>query len=92
MLSGITPTNPLNADQLLDRFATGTNRQRRTLVKTIESRLDDLIDLGTDLLKPFDANGDDWAAGWILQLVQRHHPALLDGLMTDRDRGWPVTE
>lgn len=92
MLSGITPKNPLNADQLLDRFATGTNRQRRTLVKTIESRLDDLIDLGPDLLKPFDPNGDDWAAGWILQLVQRHHPALLDRLMTDRDRGWLITE
>lgn len=92
MLSGTTPTNPLKADQLLERFATGTGRQRRTLVKTIETRLDDLIDLGPDLLKPFDPTGDDWAAGWILQLVQLHHPALLDRLMTDRDHGWLITE
>ena len=59
MLSGTTPTNPLKADQLLERFATGTGRQRRTLVKTIETRLDDLIDLGPDLLKPFDPTASD---------------------------------
>ena len=92
MLSGLTPTNPLKADQLLDRFATGTARQRRTLVRTIESRLDDLIDLGADLLTPFDPTGDDWAAGWILQLVHARDPVVMDRLIKDPEAGWLITE
>ena len=74
MLSGSSPTTTLSAEQLLDRFATGSARQRRNLIRSIESRVDELAALGPALFQPFDPGGDDWAIGWILQVLQRHAP------------------
>ena len=74
MLSGSSPTTTLSAEQLLDRFATGSSRQRRNLIRSIESRVDELAALGPALFQPFDPGGDDWAVGWILQVLQRHAP------------------
>ena len=74
MLSGSSPTTTLSAEQLLDRFATGSPRQRRNLIRSIESRVDELAALGPALFQPFDPGGDDWAVGWILQVLQRHSP------------------
>ena len=74
MLSGSSPTTTLSAEQLLDRFATGSARQRRNLIGSIESRVDELAALGPALFQPFDPGGDDWAVGWILQVLQRHAP------------------
>ena len=74
MLSGSSPTTTLSAEQLLDRFATGSARQRRNLIRSIESRVDELAALGPALFQPFDPGGDDWAVGWILQVLQRHAP------------------
>ena len=74
MLSGSSPTTTLSAEQLLDRFATGSARQRRNLIRSIESRVDELAALGPALFQPLDPGGDDWAVGWILQVLQRHAP------------------
>ena len=74
MLSGSTPATKVSVDQLLDRFAKGTPRQRRPLIKQIETRAEELAAVGPDLLSVFDPDGDDWAAGWILQVLQRHQP------------------
>ena len=70
MLSGSTPATKLSVYQLLDRFAKGTPRQRRPLIKQIETRAEELAAVGPDLLSGFDPAGDDWAAGWILQVLQ----------------------
>ena len=74
MLSGSSPSTTLSAEQLLDRFATGSPRQRRNLIRSIESRVDELAALGPALFQPFDPNADDWAVGWILQVLRRHAP------------------
>ena len=91
MLSGSTPTTSLKTDQLLERFASGNPRQRRSLLKTIDARLDELAGLGPKLLSSFDPEGDDWAAGWLLQLVQQRCPASMPGLISDPSGGWLVT-
>ncbi|MGB1415924.1 MAG: GUN4 domain-containing protein [Synechococcus sp.] len=72
MLSGSSPSTTLSPEQLLDRFATGSPRQRRNLIRSVESRIDELAALGPALLEPFDPKGDDWAVGWILQVLRRH--------------------
>ena len=54
MLSGSTPVTKLSVDQLLDRFAKGTPRQRRPLIKQIESRAEELAAVGPELLSGFD--------------------------------------
>ena len=92
MLSGSTPATKLSVDQLLDRFAKGTPRQRRPLIKQIETRADELAAMGPDLLSGFDPAGDDWAAGWILQVLQRHHPDAVTALIASSDRGWLTTD
>lgn len=88
MLSGSSPTTSLSAEQLLDRFAAGSARQRRSLISSIESRASDLAALGSSLLARFDPRGDDWAPGWILQVLQRHQPAALDALLPPSGVGW----
>ena len=92
MLSGSTPATELSVDQLLDRFAKGTSRQRRPLIKQIEARSDELAAVGPDLLSGFDPDGDDWAAGWILQVLQRHQPQALAGLIKSATTGWLTAE
>ncbi|WP_038557189.1 GUN4 domain-containing protein [Synechococcus sp. KORDI-52] len=92
MLSGSTPATKLSIDQLLDRFAKGTPRQRRPLIKQIESRAQELARVGPDLLSGFDPAGDDWAAGWILQVIQRHQPAAISGLGKSTAQGWLTAE
>ena len=92
MLSGSTPATKLSVDQLLDRFAKGTLRQRRPLIKQIEARAEELAAVGSELLSGFDSAGDDWAAGWILQVLQRHQPEALSSLIQSSNQGWLTAE
>ena len=92
MLSGSTPATKLSVDQLLDRFAKGTPRQRRPLIKQVEARSKDLAAVGSDLLSGFDPAGDDWAAGWILQVLQCHQPESIAALIKSPDAGWLAVE
>lgn len=79
MLSGSSPSTTLSPEQLLERFATGSPRQRRNLIRSIESRVHELAALGPALLAPFDPTGDNWAVGWVLQVLHRHSPDCLPG-------------
>jgi hypothetical protein len=92
MLSGSSPTTSLSVEMLIERFAAGNPRQRRPLIKTIESRVDDLVMLDASELLPFDPKGDDWAPGWILQVIQRHRPAALSELLKGSTAGWLSVE
>ena len=75
MLSGPPVTSTARADQLLERFLSGSPRQRRSLVESIEQRRDDLLPLIPDQLDRLDATGDDWAAGLLVQLLLAAGPA-----------------
>jgi hypothetical protein len=87
MLSGSSPSTSLSADQLLERFSSGSTRQRRSLIATVEARAADLAALGSAALAGFDPVGDAWEAGWLLQVFQRHQPQVLPDLIGARD-GW----
>jgi len=87
MLSGLSSTPNQTADQLLEKFSTGSARQRRTLIPTIEKRAEELAALGPAALAGFDPEGDDWAAGWLLQVFQRHQPQVLPSLLGSSS-GW----
>ncbi len=87
MLSG-TPSEPNETiGELLKRFSKGSIRQRRNLIEILESRSDDLAEFGLNVLEPFDPNGDDWGAGWILQVLNRHHPKSLQNIVGN-SFGW----
>jgi len=88
MLSGSSPTNKLDFEKLLDNFSRGTRRQKRSLVDEIEARSEDLASMSFSVLKPFDPEGDDWAAGWILQVLRRSQPEALSTLLSSSKNGW----
>jgi GUN4-like len=69
MLSGPPVTSTARADQLLERFLSGSQRQRRSLLGQIEQRSEELVPLIPDQLDRLDATGDDWAAGLLVQML-----------------------
>ena len=87
MLSGSSPTTDLNAEQLLEQFVQGNSRQRRNLIQALESRIDEIASIGNKIFEGLDPRSDDWAAGWILQLLQRHHPEVITMIDNSLD-GW----
>ncbi len=82
-------SNQNTINELLEQFCTGSVRKRRSLIASIEDRAGELASLGSSsLLSPFDRTGDDWAAGWILQVLQLHQPQSVLDLLPDEDVGW----
>ena len=92
MLSGSTPTSAAPPEQLLERFVKGSPRQRRPLIKTVEARASDLVALGSAVIEPFKSSGCDWAAGWILQVLNRHNPNHVKTLIAPYGQGWLQVE
>ncbi len=87
MLSGLSSSSDLSVDQLLEKFSSGSLRQKRSLIPAVEKAADQFAAMGASALASFDREGDDWAAGWILQILNRHQPAALSPLL-DASGGW----
>ena len=71
MLSGppVTATTGTTPRALLERFQAGNPRQRRALLATLQQHSHGLRPLIPDHLAGIDATGDDWAAGFLIQLL-----------------------
>ena len=80
MLSGRPPSTQLGIDQLLDRLVSGSSRQKRSTASALEKVSEQLSGQADVALKAYSPEGDDWGAGWILQILQRHHPETLDAI------------
>jgi hypothetical protein len=79
MLSGPPVSSTESAEQLLERFVSASVRQRRSLIRSVEQRSDQLLPLIPARLDRLDATGDDWAAGLLVQLLlQAGGPAAAD--------------
>ena len=66
-----------NNDELINlvkKFIEASPRKRKNLIKEIESSADELCDIAEELCKQIDKDSDDWAFGWILQVLKRHKP------------------
>jgi hypothetical protein len=88
MLSGPSATASTRLDDLLPAFLTGSPRQRRSLLRTLEPRAAEIAPRVPELLPSFDPQGDDWAAGWLLQLAQRQGGASAEALREAHPGGW----
>ena len=87
MLSGRPPTTQPGIDQLLDRLVSGSFRQKRSTASALEKVSEQLSNKAEEALKSYSRDGDDWGAGWILQILQRHQPAALEA-MPEVSGGW----
>ena len=80
MLSGRPPSTQLGIDQLLERLVSGSSRQKRSTASALEKVSDQLSAKAVVALKGYSPEGDDWGAGWILQILQRHQPQALEAI------------
>tara|TARA_Y100000589_G_scaffold312369_1_gene332662 strand:+ start:421 stop:1143 length:723 start_codon:yes stop_codon:yes gene_type:complete len=66
--------NKEETKDLVKKFLESNQRKRKNLIKDIESSAEKLFEVGDEIIKSFDKDGDDWANGWILQVLKRYKP------------------
>ena len=64
--------------ELVKNFVESNQRKRINLLTDIESEAENLFIIGNKLFDNFDNDGDDWAAGWLLQVLKKHKPNFFD--------------
>jgi hypothetical protein len=93
MLSGppVTATTGTSPKALLERFQAGNPRQRRALLATLQQQSHALRPLIPDHLAGVDATGDDWAAGFLIQLLLDEQDGLRQEFLARYPEGWLAT-
>lgn len=93
MLSGppVTATTGTSPRALLERFQAGNPRQRRALLATLQQQSHALLHLIPDHLAGVDATGDDWAAGFLIQLLLDEQNGLGEEFLARYPDGWLAT-
>ena len=61
-------------NSLVRKFIDASPRKRKSLTKDIESSVDGIYLIAENLFKQIDKEGDDWAFGWILQVLKKYKP------------------
>ena len=67
-----------NTLDLVRKFVDSNQRKRLNLLSNIESEVENIFSIGSTLFDDFDKDGDDWAVGWILQILKKHKPTFFD--------------
>ena len=88
MLSGPPVTTTLSADQLIERFISSAPRQRRSLLPQVLKRSSECRPLIADQIDRWDATGDDWACGTLIQLLVSEEDALSQTFWSRYSEGW----
>lgn len=91
MLSGPPVTATATPEGLLERFQSGSDRQRRSLLSQVLQRSEELLPLIPDHLAGLDATGDDWAAGALVQLLVASGADARDAFLARYPEGWLAT-
>ena len=63
---------------LIKKFVDSNQRKRINSLNQIESEVENIFNLGPLLFDMFDREGDDWAAGWILQVLKKFKPEFFE--------------
>ncbi len=91
MLPGPQVTAPATPAELLERFQTASERQRRSLLPQLERQADCIRPLILDHIAGLDATGDDWAAGFLIQMLVQADPAQREAFFSRYPSGWLAT-
>ena len=67
-----------NITDLVNTFVESNQRKRKGLTKKIESSADSLFEVADSFLNESERGGDDWAIGWILQVLKMHKPEFFE--------------
>ena len=63
---------------LVQKFIAANQRKRLNLLNDIESEVEAIFNIGYPLFDQFDKEGDDWAVGWLLQVLKKHYPTFFE--------------
>ena len=63
---------------LIEKFIDSNQRKRINLLRDIESEVENIFAIGNKLFDAFDKDGDDWAVGWLLQVLKKHKPIFFE--------------
>ena len=63
---------------LINKFVDSNQRKRINLLSLIEAEVENIFKLGPKLFEIFDCEGDDWAAGWLLQVLKKNKPDFFE--------------
>ena len=63
---------------LIKKFVDSNQRKRINTLTQIESEVENIFNLGPSMFDMFDREGDDWAAGWILQVLKKFKPKFFE--------------
>ena len=63
---------------LINKFVDSNQRKRINSLSKIESEVENIFKLGPSLFEIFDRDGDDWAAGWLLQVLKKYKPNFFE--------------
>ena len=74
---------------LVKKFVDSNQRKRINLLKEIESNADGIYNIGYKLFDIFDQEGEDWSAGWILQVLKKHKPQFFNN---KKFNNWFITQ
>ena len=74
---------------LVKKFVDSNQRKRINLLKEIESNAEGIYNIGYKLFDIFDQEGDDWSAGWILQVLKKHKPQFFNN---KKFNNWFITQ
>ena len=88
MLSGVPVSSSSRADQLLEQFLQGSDRQARALVNTLRQKAAALSPLITEGLRSADRDGESWRQGFLLQLLAANAPVDGPGAEELFPEGW----
>ena len=91
MLSGPPVTAPVTPEALLDRFQAASPRQRRSLLPQLQREADAVRPLIADHLMTCDATGDDWGAGFLIQLLLAAGGEGRETFLARHPGGWLAT-
>ena len=67
-----------NITDLVNSFIESNQRKRKSLIKKIEYSADSLFEVADTFLKESERGGDDWANGWILQVLKMYRPEFFE--------------
>ena len=67
-----------NITDLVNSFFEANQRKRKSLIKKIESSADSLFEVADTFLRESERGGDDWANGWILQVLKMYKPEFFE--------------
>ena len=91
MLSGPPVTASVTPESLLANFQASSERQRRSQLAGLQQRASELVPLIADHVAGLDATGDDWAAGFLIQLLVSADPQRRDQFLQRYPDGWLAT-